>query len=355
MQKTAQCIVLRIKLSKKGEKETMFKRLVRIAMTATIIFCSNYALSESGHDHTNAHSSSKVDGRVVIAKSKNEQPPKNPSGIKTFVLDVESFDLEILPDVKIMAWGFKLEGGKPSVPGPEIRVKEGDYVRVVLKNTHALPHTIHFHGADTPFDMDGAETTQAEGIPNGETFIYEFYAKIPGTHWYHCHYQTLSHLDRGMYGAFIVEPKKPETVQADNEVTLFLDEWRIGEDKDNIAVQNNWPYGYNYFTINGKAFPSAETITLKKGQTVKFRIINAGYLLHTMHIHGHKFLLTHSDGQELNSPYWKDTLSIGPGETYDVVMKADNDSGVWMLHDHVLPSASNNGQYPGGLTMLIKY
>ena len=333
----------------------MFTKLTRIAAAGVIALSSGYAMAEGGHGHANAHTDSKVNGRVIIAKSKNEQPPKDPSKIKIFALDVEDLDLEIAPDVKIMAWGYKSEGGKPSVPGPEIRVKQGDYVRVILKNTHALPHTIHFHGVDTPFDMDGAETTQAEGIKNGETFIYEFYAKVSGTHWYHCHYQTLTHLDMGLYGAFIVEPKKAEKVKFDKEVTLILDEWRVGEDKDNIAMLNNWPYGYNYFTINSKAFPITDTVELKKGQTVKFRIINAGYIHHAMHLHGHKFLVTHTDGVELNSPYWKDTLSIGPGERYDIVMKADNNSGVWMFHEHGLPAASNNGQYPGGMTMLIKY
>lgn len=333
----------------------MFKKLAAAVTAATIALGGGYAVAEGGHDHANAHSDAKVNGRVMIAKSKNEQPPKDASRIKTFVLDVESLDLEIAPDVKIMSWGYKTEGGKASVPGPEIRVREGDYVRVILKNTHALPHTVHFHGADTPFDMDGAETTQANGIPNGETFIYEFYARVPGTHWYHCHYQTLTHLDMGMYGAFIVEPKKAEKVKFDKEAILFLDEWKVGEDKDNIAVQNNWPYGYNYFTINGKAFPITETIELKKGQKVKIRLINAGYISHAMHLHGHKFLVTHTDGIELDAPYWKDTLNIAPGERYDIVMKADNDSGVWMFHDHVVPAASNNGQYPGGLTMLIKY
>lgn len=332
----------------------MIKKFLWIATVLITALSSGSAPAEDGHNHS-MHSTSKKNGAVVIAKSRTEQPPKDQSKIKTFVLDVESFDLELLPGVKTEAWGFKLEGGKPSVPGPEIRVKEGDYVRVVLKNTHALPHTIHFHGADTPFDMDGAETTQAEGIPNGETYIYEFYAKVPGTHWYHCHYQTVLHLDMGMYGAFIVEPKKQEKVKYDKDVTLILDEWRVGEDKGNFALQNGWPYGYNYFTINGKAFPATEDIELKKGQSVKIRLINAGYMTHTMHLHGHKFLVTHTDGVELNAPYWKDTLSVGPGERYDVVMKADNNSGEWMFHDHVVPASTNNGQYPGGMNMHIKY
>lgn len=320
-----------------------------------VLLSGSVSVMAAGHDHTNAHTADKVNGRVMIAKSKTEKPPKDAKKIKTYVLDVDNFELELLPGVKTPAWGFKLEGGKPSVPGPEIRVKEGEYVRIILKNTHMLPHTVHAHGVDTPFDMDGADTTQAEGIPNGETFIYEFYARVPGTHWYHCHYQTIMHLDMGMYGAFIVEPKEPEKVKYDKEVTLLLDEWRVGEDKDNIALQNSWPYGYNYFTINGKSFPSTENIDLKKGQSVKIRMVNAGYMSHAMHLHGHKFLVTHTDGVELKSPYWKDTLSIAPGERYDVVMKADNESGVWMFHDHVVPAGTNNGVYPGGMTMHIKY
>lgn len=333
----------------------ILRKLTNTAIVGVMVLSGGYAMAEGGHDHANAHSAAKVDGRVIIAKSKNEQPPKDKSKIKTFVLDVEEMELEVAPGVKTTAWGYKTEKGKPSVPGPEIRVREGDYVRVILKNTHSLPHTVHFHGADTPFDMDGAETTQAEGIVNGETFIYEFYAKVPGTHFYHCHYQTLLHLDMGMYGAFIVEPRKAEKVKFDKEIMLFLDEWRVGADKDNYALQNGWPYGYNYFTINGKGFPMTETVNLKKDEILKIRMANAGYMYHTMHLHGHKFLVTHSDGVELNAPYWKDTLSIGPGERYDVIMKADNDNGVWMFHDHVVPAASNNGQYPGGLTMLIKY
>lgn len=332
----------------------MIKKCLGIAAILTATLSSGSIHAAEVHNHSMSLTSKK-NGTVVIAKSRGEQPPKDASKIKTFVLDVESFELELMPGVKTDVWGFKPEGGKPSVPGPEIRVKEGDYVRVILKNTHALPHTIHFHGADTPFDMDGAETTQEEGIPNGETFIYEFYAKASGTHWYHCHYQTFLHLNMGMYGAFIVEPRKPEKVKVDKDITLILDEWRAGDDKDNYALQNNWPYGYNYFTINGKAYPASETIDLKKGQSLKMRLINAGDMTHSMHLHGHKFLVTHTDGVELSAPYWKDTLSIGPGERYDIVMKADNDNGEWMFHDHSMPAATNNGQYPGGMNMHIKY
>ncbi len=111
---------------------------------------------------------------------------------------------------------------------------------------------------------------------------------------------------------------------------------------------------YNTYTINGKAFPDTAPITLEEGKTYRWRLINVGEEMHSMHIHGHNFLVTHRDGYELPNPFRVDTLGIMPGERYDVLMEANN-PGLWVFHDHVGLSDMNDHQSPGGMLTVLAY
>ncbi|MFB6265371.1 MAG: multicopper oxidase domain-containing protein, partial [Bradymonadaceae bacterium] len=110
-------------------------------------------------------------------------------------------EIEIAPGIRFPAWTY--EG---RVPGPTIRCKEGDRIRIEFTNVGSHPHTIHFHGIH-PFEMDGVPGAGPGEIPPGETFTYEFDAKPYGCHFYHCHSIPLKrHIHKGLYGAFIVDP-----------------------------------------------------------------------------------------------------------------------------------------------------
>lgn len=111
---------------------------------------------------------------------------------------------------------------------------------------------------------------------------------------------------------------------------------------------------YNAYLINGKAFPDTKPLVFTEGETVKIRLINVGEKVHAMHIHGHNMLVTHRDGYQLDSPFRLDTLSIAPGERYDVIIEADN-PGYWAFHDHVGLHVMNDDISPGGMFTCIAY
>ncbi len=142
--------------------------------------------------------------------------------VKVFRLVVEDVKFEISPGKTIEGWGFN-----GTIPGPTIRVREGDRIRIVLSNKTKDEHTIHIHGQFKPLIMDGVPYLSQEPVRKGESYTYEFTVRNPGTHWYHCHVDSGHHVDMGMYGAFIVEPKK-EKLKFDREYTLILDEWPGG-------------------------------------------------------------------------------------------------------------------------------
>jgi FtsP/CotA-like multicopper oxidase with cupredoxin domain len=109
---------------------------------------------------------------------------------------------------------------------------------------------------------------------------------------------------------------------------------------------------YNYFTINGKAYPATEPWTVQQGDLVRVRIVNVSNLVHPMHLHGQDFKIIAKDGEPRQVQEVENTLTVNPGETYDVVFRADS-PGTWLLHCHELHHVENNGAEPGGLIQAI--
>ncbi|HLE97145.1 MAG TPA: multicopper oxidase domain-containing protein [Candidatus Thermoplasmatota archaeon] len=332
-----------------------------------------------------------------------------PTGrVREFTLYLHRMDHEPYPDATMQMWAFSLseEPGSATVPGPELRVTEGDTVRVTFRPlVPNFPHTVHFHGQHVPWEMDGTPYVAQEPVPAGGEFTYEFIAKPSGTYWYHCHYDAQHHIDMGMYGAFIVEPQdKAADPPFSREYTLMLDEmdrfhleggnpnpgnlpqdgdpftyeeWARRQSRD-IATRNqqveervtgsparptrSWfpetlaPYtaDYNTFLINGASFPYTEPLLIGAGEVVRIRLVNVGNEMHAMHLHGHHVLVTHKDGRPLASPYLADTVAIAPGERYDVYVKGTN-PGVWDFHDHFTHTNVNDNIWPGGMMTLLAY
>jgi FtsP/CotA-like multicopper oxidase with cupredoxin domain len=155
------------------------------------------------------------------------------------------------------------------VPGPVIRITEGDKVRVNVKNEMKLSTSIHWHGVLTPNKMDGVPYVTQEPITPGSVFPYEFVAKNPGSHMYHSHHDAAEQVTKGMMAAFIIEPKdKAKDPAYDQEYIIVLNDTGIG------------------LTINGKSFPYTQPLTAKLGQKLRIRYMNEGLLIHPMHLHG---------------------------------------------------------------------
>lgn len=292
-----------------------------------------------------------VGGLTMLAGFQvTEAASKRP--VKEFSITVAETEHELYPGgPKIQAWAFNGQ-----VPGPTLRVTEGDVVRVRFTNKHTSNHTLHFHGLNVPNEMDGVAYGHLHHleVEPGETHIYEFVADPAGTHMYHCHVNSPQHIDMGMVGVLIVEPKdKRAEPKVDKETVVLLDDWYVNDNGDHEAMAHPaMIHQANYFTVNGKAFPAVEPITLVQGEKVRVRMINVGYQAHSMHLHGQSFVVTHRDGRPVKVPQEQDTLLIGPGERYDLVFTATT-PGLWLFHCHVVPHVTNDGQYPGGLLIPV--
>jgi FtsP/CotA-like multicopper oxidase with cupredoxin domain len=206
--------------------------------------------------------------------------------------------------------------------------------------------------------MDGpANITQAP-IPSGGSYVYEYTVAQSGTYFYHSH----DHADRqqalGLYGAVIIDPKDMRTdVKADVEYVIQLQEWlkREGLTFPAMLMEGTLP---NFFTINGKAYPSTETIAMKVGQTIKLRFIGTNNnFIHPMHVLGGPFTVVARDGVNLapGARFEADTVNVGPGQRYDVVWTA-REPGKWLIHCHIAHHTTNNNveeKGGGGLLMVL--
>ena len=275
------------------------------------------------------------------------------NGVKVYDLETSVIEWNILPYERVMAYAFNRQ-----VPGPRITLTEGDQVRFNVTNRLPEPTTIHWHGLVVPNAMDGpAEITQ-EPIPPGGSFVYEFTVRQAGTFFYHSHTEVDRQQALGLYGALLIQPKDPSQVPpADQELVVQLQEWneREGYTFPAMPMEGTLP---NFFTINGKAYPSTETVQLRVGQRLLVRFIGASSaFIHPMHIHGGPFTVMATDGVTLpnSARYEKDTVNVGPGERYDVIWTA-REPGKWLLHCHINHHTTNDNieeQGAGGLTLIL--
>lgn len=265
--------------------------------------------------------------------------------VREFTLEIHEIEAEIAPGVRVKQWAFSVPGQPGSVPGPELRVGVGDLVKITLRNTTGRAHTIHLHGITSlAQSMDGVPHTSQAVLP-GQSYTYAFVATEAGTHMYHCHVETNLHLDMGMYGALIVEPREGAVWAKDH--VLMLDEWDSHQDPD-VLPHKATP---NYHLVNGKAHPLIPDLRVPQGEVHLLRLLNVGQEVHSMHLHGMTFLVIAKDGQNLPLPYQADTLLIAPGERYDLLVKGRD--GTFPLHDHIPPHGTNDGVDPGGIHLMV--
>lgn len=253
-------------------------------------------------------------------------------GVKVFQLTAEPVKREFLPasplgPAKVIdVWGFN-----GSMPGPTIEVNEGDRVRIHFHNKLPEPITPHWHGLEVPIEMDGVPGISQPLILPGEKFTYEFTLNQNGTFFYHSHMPMQEML--GLIGFFIIHPKRPHQPRVDKDFGLILQEWAI---LPNNTIPNTLSMEFNWLTLNGKAGPDATPLIVRQGERVRIRFVNMGMDHHPMHMHGHQFYVTGTEGGRIPESAWYpgNTVLVGVAQARDVEFEAKY-TGDWMVHCHL--------------------
>lgn len=248
-------------------------------------------------------------------------------GVKVFRLAAERIRWETKEGTVVDAMAYNR-----MIPGPLIRVTEGDRVRIIVTNGMDEPHTTHWHGLFVPNPMDGVPGITQEPIAPGESYTYEFTARPAGTRLYHSHFNAMSQEGHGLYGMFVIEERDPPPVRR--------------ADREELMLLGDGPLGY---VINGKEFPLTEPIRMTMGERVRVRMANLGGMYHPMHLHGGYFTVIAKDGFPVENPQQMNTISIAPGETWDVILHPQY-SGTWIWHCHVLAHATGPRDEEGNET-----
>lgn len=259
--------------------------------------------------------------------------PEMDGDVKVFTLEASEISWEYAPGQFADAMAYN-----GVVPGPEIRVTEGDKLRIILTNNMTQSTSIHYHGVMIPNAMDGVPFITQPPIKPGETFTYEFTAREgnAGSHMYHSHHNAAEQVTRGLLGAFIIEPADPSTRPAfDKEYTIILNDGPIGG-----------------FTLNGKSFPATQPVTAKLGERVLVRYMNEGLMIHPMHLHGMPMTIIANDGYLVPQPYQLDTVNIAPGQRIDAIIEA-TELGTWAFHCHILTHAESAHGMFGMVTVFV--
>ena len=276
-------------------------------------------------------------GKETDTKGGELLEPTMDGGVKVYELTVEEIQWEVAEGEFKEAMAFN-----GTVPGPEIRVREGDQVRFVVQNQLSEPFALHFHGVTLPNDQDGVPFVTQPAVMPGEYWTYEFeIVDPPGIYVYHSHFNSAEQVGKGLYGALIVEPRDGDWesvygVEPAVEYTMFVGDGLLG------------------FNLNGKSFPATEPIGAARGDWVLIHMSNDGEQLHPMHLHGFHFMVVGQDGFPFDpgDRYMADTLVVAPGQRFDILVKADA-PGAWAFHCHILSHAEGPAGMFGMVTALV--
>jgi manganese oxidase len=263
------------------------------------------------------HSRNGFDPLAILKDFDRGNKSRDASGntVREYEFDVVNKQIEIAAGVFFPAWTYN---GR--VPGPTIRATEGDRVRVTLTNRSDHSHTLHFHGFHAA-RMDGVPGA-GEVMP-GSSFTYDFIAGPFGTHLYHCHSSPLAlHISRGLYGAFIVDPKQGRPHA--NEMVMVMN-----------AFDTNFDNNNDVYALNTIAFAYMnDPIKINAGELQRAHVINVTEFdaLNSIHLHANFFHL-YRTGTSLRADDFTDTISMGQAERH-MIEFVYREPGRFMFHAH---------------------
>jgi FtsP/CotA-like multicopper oxidase with cupredoxin domain len=251
-------------------------------------------------------------------------------GVKEFHLVAEPVVREMAPGFKAHLWGYNGQS-----PGPTIEVVEGDRVRIFVTNQLPEQTSVHWHGQRLPNGMDGVTGLTQKGIPPGKTFMYEFVARRPGTFMYHPHADEMTQMAMGMMGMWITHPKdqNPLIDDVNRDFCFLLSSYDIdpGSYTPKIATMVD----FNIWSWNSRVFPGIDSLNVALNDKVRIRVGNLTMTNHPIHLHGHEFSVTGTDGGPVpKTARWPEvTTDIAVGQMRQIEFIADEE-GDWALHCH---------------------
>jgi FtsP/CotA-like multicopper oxidase with cupredoxin domain len=255
-------------------------------------------------------------------------PWKMEGGVKVFHLVAEPVKREFAPGMVVDCWGYN-----GMTPGPTIEVVEGDRVRIFVTNKLPERTSVHWHGVLLPNGMDGVAGLNQPHIAPSETYVYEFTLRQHGTQMYHPHSDEMVQMALGMMGFFIVHPRGGEQPRVDRDFAIMLHEWFVapGSSRPNPAVMTD----FNLFTFNSRVWPGTDPLVVRRGQRVRVRLGNLSMDSHPIHLHGHRFEQTGTDGGPTppSARLPETTVNVPVGATRDIEFVADA-LGDWAFHCH---------------------
>ncbi len=251
----------------------------------------------------------------------------SPAEPRTITLNAGPGQAALLGDgsTRTAIWGY--DG---HVPGPEIRLRQGEPVRLVVENQLDQDTTVHWHGVRVPNAMDGVPGLTQPPIRPGERFTYAFTPPDAGTFWYHPHANSLEQLGRGLAGVLIVE--EPEPVAVDRDLVWMLADWRLSRDG---RIAQGFGNGMeaamagrvgNWVTLNGTA-PADQPV--QAGERIRLRLVNGALArMMALRFEGHRPVVVAVDGQPCD-PHEPESgrLLLGPAMRLDVILDMQGDPG----------------------------
>ena len=268
--------------------------------------------------------------RPVVTLNGWSLPWRMNNGVKEFHLVAEPVVREMSPGFNANLWGYNGQS-----PGPTIEVVEGDRVRIFVTNRLPEHHAVHWHGQRLPNGMDGVSGLTQPSIPPGKTFVYEFEARRPGTFMYHPHADEMVQMAMGMYGMWITHPraKHPLIADVDRDFCFLLNAFDIEPGSATPKVMTM--LDFNLWAWNSRVFPGIDTLNVRQGDRVRIRVGNLTMTNHPIHLHGHEFEVTGTDGGPVpKSARWPEvTTDVAVGQMRQVEFIA-SEEGDWAFHCH---------------------
>ncbi len=233
-------------------------------------------------------------------------------------------EVEIFDGYKTKVWSYNGQ-----VPGPEIRVKLGDTLKLNFTNNLPQQTTIHFHGVRVPNAMDGVPGVTQEPIEPGGTFVYEFTPKDAGTFWFHPHVRSSEQVERGLYGTLIVEDDISKQYTQDK--LWVIDDWRLDKDKQvneafntPMDLMHDGRWG-NVITVNGKL---NKVLNAKPGERIRLRLVNTSNArIYMPNFEGLNAKIIAVDGMYVRESVDFGNLELSPGNRIDLDITIPKDAG----------------------------